>query len=485
MSVPEPQSWPPPAYDHWIAGAAQPPVGGLRLESRSPVDGALVTRIADGDTDDVSRAAGAAEAAQPGWAALKVSDRGRVLASIAAALRAEADLLVALEIAETGKLRAKAAAEVELAAEYFDFYGSVVRALHGENLGLGPDQHAFTVREPFGVVGIITPWNAPITQAARGVAPALAMGNAVIVKPSEFTSTTTLELARIAGDAGLPAGVLNVVTGTGARVGIPLVTERRIGRVSFTGSVATGRRVAVLAAERLIPVTLELGGKSPHLVFADADLELAAQAAARAFTDNAGQLCSSGTRLLVEDAVHDQVVERIVGIVSTARAGHDLAPIITPDQFVKVCDYLDLARQEGAQIVTGGRPAAGTGGQYVLPTILTGVTADMRVAREEIFGPVLCVLPFADEAHAVALANDSDFGLVSGVWTGDVHRALRVAARLQTGQVYVNQWNSAHIEVPFGGFKASGYGREKGVEALHEYSRLKSVVMHVSESPGH
>jgi aldehyde dehydrogenase (NAD+) len=467
-------------YEHWINGEAVPPGGGDYLESTSPLDDRLVARIARGDADDVARAVSAAAAAQPGWASRSPKDRARVLVAVAAGIRAEAGSLVRLEIAETGKLRARAAGEIEMAADYFDFYASAVRALHDDAIDLGPDQHVFTRREPFGVVGLITPWNAPVTQAARAIAPALAMGNATVVKPSEFTSCTTLELARIATTAGLGAGLLNVVTGLGPDTGTPLVRDPGVSRVAFTGSVVAGRVVAKLAAERLIPVTLELGGKSPHIIFADADLDAAVNVAARAFTDNGGQVCSAGTRLLVERAVHDRVVAGIVDIVARLRPDRDLPPIITPAQYEKVASYLELARKEGVTVVTGGTAVASDdgGNRHIWPTVLTGVTNDMRVAREEIFGPVLGVLPFDTEEEAIAIANDTSFGLVSGVWTRDIDRAFRVAARLEAGQVFVNDW-TANVEVAFGGYKESGYGREKGVEALSEYSRVKSVLIRI------
>ena len=468
-----------PVYEHWIGGDSSPSGSGNYLDSTSPEDGRVVARISRGSAEDVSRAVASGAAAQVAWAQWEPVKRSRVLAEIASAIRIHSELLVDLEIAETGKLLKLAIAEIQTAADYFEFYAGALRGLRSDVVDLGPNQHVFTRREPFGVVGLITPWNAPITQAARGIAPALAMGNAVVVKPSEFTSLTTLELARLGTESGLPDGVFNVVTGLGQEAGAPLVANSGIGKVGFTGSVSTGRAVAKAAAERLIPVTLELGGKSPHIIFADADLQSAIKVAARSFTSNGGQVCSAGTRLLVERSVHDRVVAGVVDIVSQFRPGKDLPPMITPDQYTKVVEYLVLARDEGVSIATGGTPVSeDEGNRHIWPTVLTDVRNDMRIAREEIFGPVVTVIPFSTEDEAIAIANDTSFGLVAGVWTSDLSRAFRVASRLEAGQVFVNDW-TANVETPFGGYKDSGYGREKGVEALNDYSRQKSVLIRI------
>ena len=436
-------------------------------------------RVADGNTDDVDAAVASAARALPAWRRTPAAVRGRLLIEVARRVREAAETLVAEEIAETGKPRATAASDVEVAAQYFEFYGEVINAVNGETIDLGSDYHSYTRNEPIGVVGVITPWNVPVNQAARAVAPAIAAGNTVVLKPSSLTSTTSIRLAELCKAAGLPDGVYNVLLGGGSTTGPAIVGHPSVRKVAFTGSVEVGRELAHLAADRLIPLTLELGGKSANIVFADADLDKAATWATVAFTSNAGQVCSAGTRLLVQRAIHDRFVAMVAERASALQPGETIGPVISAGQFDTIRHYLDVAEGEGAVPVTGGTAAVpgDRTGLFIAPTVYTGVSNDMRIAREEVFGPVLVVIPFDTEEEAIAIANDSPYGLVAGVWTRDISRALRVAAEIEAGQVFVNSWWSGGVQTPFGGTKLSGYGREKGVEALHHYTQTKCVTV--------
>ncbi|MFI6823427.1 aldehyde dehydrogenase family protein [Micromonospora sp. NPDC050187] len=463
---------------HWIGGEAVPPAAGGFRAGTNPATGGVGAQVAQGTAADVDLAVRAAHAAAPGWRRIASLERGRTLAAIGRRLLADLDALAELESLDTGKPLALATAEIRGAAEYFEFYAALVNLPAGDVLDVRPDLHVYTRREPFGVVGVITPWNLPLNQAARACAPALAAGNTIVAKPAESTSQTTVALARIASEEGLPPGVLNVVLGRGDEVGTAIVQHPLVRKVAFTGSVRVGQDIGRIAADRVLPLTLELGGKSANVVFADADLEFAAAEAVRAFTTNAGQVCSSGTRLLVERSVQERFVAALVAATRRLRPGRDVGPMITRGQYDTVQRYFAIAAEEGARAEFGGGVVTDPeldGGFFVEPTIYSGVTNEMRIAREEIFGPVLVVIPFDTEQEAIELANDSEFGLVGGVFTEDISRAFRVAESIEAGQVYVNSWSTQSVQMPFGGHKLSGYGREKGIEALHHYSHVKSI----------
>lgn len=471
--------------DNYIAGHSVPPHSGQYFDNFAPGSGEKIGVVASGDARDIDDAVNAAHAAFAEWRDRKPIERGRIMLEIARAIRAHSPKLSALESLETGKPAWQSPLEIEVAAQYFEFYGGLVNAIHGDVINIGAGYHSFTRREPYGVVGAILPWNAPLNQTARATAPALAAGNTVVAKPSEETSATTVELARICvEECGLPAGIFNVVLGTGKNAGAALVEHPLVRKVAFTGSVRAGREVGRIAAERIIPLTLELGGKSPNIVFDDADMAIAVPGSAKAFVLNAGQICLAGTRCLVQESVHDEFLAALSKAVAATSVGPEADAIVgsitTKAQYERVQSYYDLARAEGAKAVVGGAvldPDKAKGGWYVTPTVYTGVTNDMRIAREEIFGPVASVIPFKDEEDAIRIANDTEYGLAAGIWTQNLGRALRVAARLEAGQIYVNEYQSGGVETPLGGYKQSGYGREKGLEALHHYTQLKCVTI--------
>jgi len=465
--------------DDFVAGT------GGTFSTCNPADGEVLAEVTRGTVEDIDRAVRAAEAARGGWRRTTPVERGRILLRIADAIRANADELARLETLDNGQALSQARGDVEVAARYFEYFGGAADKLHGETIPLGPDYHSYTVHEPFGVVGFILPWNAPLQQAARGLAPALAAGNVAVVKPAEDTPMTTLELARIAVECGLPAGVVNVVPGYGHEAGAALTEHPLVRKIAFTGSVDTGSLIMRTASERLIPLTLELGGKSPNIVFADADLDAVARSSWTAFTVKSGQVCSAGTRLLVQSSVYDEVVERLVerarkASIAPGLDDPDVGPLATKAQFEKVTGYLRLGVEEGARVAVGGgvpKDDALQRGYFVEPTIFVDVDNRMRIAQEEIFGPVLCAIRFDDEEEAIRIANDTRYGLAAGVWTSDLARAHRVAGAIESGQVFVNEYFAGGVETPFGGFKSSGYGREKGFEALRYYTQLKTVTV--------
>jgi aldehyde dehydrogenase (NAD+) len=465
----------------WIAAAS-----GEQFVTVDPATEEGIATVPRGTAADVDRAVAAARAAFEGaWRQLKPKERARLLFDLARAIESRVDAFAELETLDSGKPLPLSRGEVLSTARYFEYYAGAADKFHGETIPLGPDYVDFTLRQPLGVTAHIVPWNMPLNMVGRSVAPALATGNTAVIKPAEQTPLTALRLAELFEEVGFPAGVYNVVTGYGEEAGAALSRHPGIDSMTFTGSVETGRLVMRAAAEHIKPVVLELGGKSPHIIFADADLDLAVAEAAKGIYTNCGQVCSAGSRLLIAESIKEPFLEKLIARSQAIRLGPglespDMGPLVSAEQYERVLAYIDIGRAEGAQLVTGGgRPDYLKRGYFVSPTIMDGVEADSRVAQEEIFGPVLAVLTFHDEEEALALANRTRYGLVAGIFTNDINRALRLATGIQAGQIYVNEYFAGGEETPFGGFKQSGFGREKGWAALYNYTQLKNVAIRI------
>ena len=474
-------------YQLFIAGKRVDPASGKWFDTYNPYTGEPWAQIAQGNAEDVDRAVRAAHQAftDGPWSQLTASQRGLLLHKLGDLVARDAKKLAETEVRDNGKLIAEMQGQLNYIPQWYYYFGGLADKIQGAVLPLDKKGYFnYTRNEPLGVAAIITPWNSPLLLASWKLAPALAAGCTVVMKPSEFTSASTLEFVQLFEEAGFPPGVVNVVTGFGQEVGAPLVEHPLVKKISFTGSDVTGRAINQLAAKHLKHVSLELGGKSPNIVFADANLEDAVNGAISGIFAATGQTCIAGSRLLLEDSIHDAFLERLLALARTARMGNPMSadtqvgPVTTRPQYQKVLEYIGIAKQEGAQLLLGGgpatRPECGTG-WFVEPTIFSGVKNAMRIAQEEVFGPVLSVIKFKDEDEAIAIANDSKFGLGSGVWTSDIGRAHRMAERIQAGTVWVNCYRAISFMSPFGGYKDSGFGRENGVEAIREYLQVKSV----------
>lgn len=463
------------------------PTSGEWFESTEPFSGKPWALIPKGNASDADQAVQAAHTAfeSPAWRDLTATQRGALLRRLADLVAHNVERLASTEQRDNGKLISEVSGQVQNVAQWFHYYAGLADKVQGAVVPINKSGvFNYTRHEPLGVVAAITPWNSPLALTVWKIAPALAAGNTIVVKPSEYTSASLLELAGLVKEAGFPPGVFNVITGFGAEVGEPLVRHPLVAKVAFTGGDAAGQKINEMAARDFKKVTLELGGKSANIVFDDADLEQAVKGAVAGIFGAAGQTCMAGSRLLVQRSIHDAFVARLIEVAGAAVIGdparHDtqIGPIATAAQFQKILQYIEIAKSEGARLVLGGHALTGEGygqGQFVAPTIFTDVHNSMRIAQEEVFGPVLSVMPFDDEAQALRIANDTVFGLAAGIWTKDLHRAFYMSDRLKAGTVWVNNYRATSFTTPFGGYKRSGVGREGGVEAIQEYLQTKSV----------
>lgn len=480
-------------YQHYINGQWIDPAGGEWIDTENPYTRKPWAKISRGNAVDVEKAVNAAhEAYEVGpWSTLSATERGKLLWKMGNLVEANVERLAPLESNDNGRAISDVKGTILYVAEYFRYFGGLADKIEGAVPPLEkPDFFNYTSHEPYGVVAAITPWNGPLLLVVMKLAPGLAAGNTFVVKPHEGASIVVLELAALLTEAGFPSGVVNVITGIGAEVGEPLVAHSKVRKVAFTGGELVGRAVYQSAAKDFKPVTLELGGKSPNIVFEDADLDNAAKGVVMGMFTTTGQACLAGSRVLVQESIRDAFLERLKLHTGAARLGNpaeastEIGPLASRAQYERVLKYLDIAKAEGAEVLVGGGPSNRQGctdSYFVEPTILTGVINSMRIAREEIFGPVLCCITFKDEDDAVNIANDTPYGLGAGVWTENMRRAIRVSKRLNVGTVWVNAYRILSFMSPFGGYKQSGLGRENGIEAMREYMQTKSVWIGLNE----
>ena len=466
----------------WVDSAS-----GQHFESFNPFTGKPWALVPRGNAEDVDRAVRAARKAFTAgeWPKMTATRRGALLRKLGDLITDKSKALAEIEVRDNGKLYAEMSAQTAYMAQWYYYYGGLADKIEGQVIPIDkPDTFNYTRFEPLGVVGAIIPWNSPLLLTAWKLAPALAAGNVMVLKPSEYTSASLLEFMKLIEEAGFPPGVVNVVTGFGPEAGTPLVEHPLVAKIAFTGSDLTGQKIYEAAAKGLKKVSMELGGKSPNIVFDDAEIDNAVKGAISGIFAATGQTCIAGSRLLVQQSIHDQFVEKLVAFAQTAKMGNPMSmetqvgPVTNQPQYKKILSYIDIAKSEGVTTALGGakatRPECGDG-WFVEPTIFTGVKNSMRIAQEEVFGPVLSVIPFKDEEEAIAIGNDVVFGLAAGVWTQNMRRAFLMAEKLQAGTVWVNTYRAVSYLSPFGGYKRSGLGRESGQEMIKEYLQTKSV----------
>lgn len=488
MSAPANETGTLPKFNAYINGKWEAPASGQYFETVNPYTAKIWAEVARCTRDDANKAVAAAYAAftTGAWPKMTATQRGALLRRFGDLIQAHAQELAEYEVRDNGKLINEMLAQCNYLPQWFYYYGGLADKIEGSVIPIDKAEvFNYTRHEPLGVVVGITPWNSPLLLLTFKLAPALAAGNTIVIKPSEFTSTSTLKLMELVEQAGFPPGVINVVTGFGAEVGAALVEHPKVAKIAFTGGSDSGAHVYQAAAKGLKYCVLELGGKSPNIVFDDAVLDDAVKGAISGIFAATGQTCIAGSRLLVQDGIYDEFVGKLVAFAKTARMGNPLdtntqvGPVTTPPQYDKILKYIEVAKSEGAKCLLGGGPASGPecgdSKWFVQPTIFGEVTNDMRIAQEEVFGPVLSIIRFKTDEEAIAIANDIAFGLAAGVWTQSIKRAIRVSNSIRAGTIWVNTYRAVSYMSPFGGYKQSGIGRENGIEGMREYLQTKSV----------
>jgi len=495
MSSPQAASETPRRYQLFIDGQWVDAESGKTFATPNPATGETLAEVAEGDKADIDKAVAAARRAYEGkWSRLSARDRGRLMYKLAQLIEAKAPELAALETADNGKpIRESSYVDIPQVVENFEYFAGYATKIEGETIPVPGQMFNYTLREPLGVCGQIIPWNFPLLMAAWKLAPALAAGNTIVLKPAEQTPVTAMELGKLIQEAGFPDGVVNIVPGYGETAGAALASHPGIDKIAFTGSTEVGKIIARTAAENLTKVSLELGGKAPNIVFADADIEQAVNGAMMGIFFNQGQVCCAGSRLFLDERIKDEFLERFKERAGRVKVGDpmdkatQMGPQVSEEQLNRIKGYVDIARSEGATVLTGGESPQlegnFRGGYFFQPTVFSEVQNTMRVAQEEIFGPVASAITFTDEKELIRLANDTIFGLSAGIWTKDITRAHRFAKEIHAGTVWINTFNMFNAASPFGGFKQSGYGREMGKHALELYTHIKSVWVDLSGKP--